>query len=127
MAPFSTTEMNHLYRSVLSVRPHLRVTSPYLVWPDSFRGWVGSVPSRYSTASIEVSPKVHSLKPACVMPPISTRKRKFRYGSTRSAMVFSYYPIGICHFAANNCMHTRDLSGCSPATLRRFSWFLHPQ
>src|SRR4051812_24302592 len=57
--------------------------------PGSLRGVALSPPSRCSITSIAESKPLHSWKPACVMPVISTRKLKFAYGSTRFAVAMA--------------------------------------
>src|SRR5437763_726130 len=70
----------------LSVTPRFSVMLPYLVRPGSLRTWLGSLPSRYSIASVVVSPIATSLKAASATPSISTRNLKFLKGSSRAMM-----------------------------------------
>src|SRR2546427_4205995 len=86
----SMTIFLHSHSTFVSVSPHLRVIFPYLVNPGILRMTGRSVPSRYSTRSLLVSPIAHSVNPACWMPWISSRKRELRYGSFRSGIVRSF-------------------------------------
>src|SRR4051794_27134512 len=74
----------------------------YFVGPGSLRLVVLSPPSRYSIGSALAPNPEQSVKPAWVIPLISTRKLKLRYGSTR-------FPVAIVASARSARSGRRDL------------------